>query len=253
MKLTSLLDHPALNQLRLEMGAEIVPAPNRGWVPRHLDPEMIRNLGKPVAPKMPQGAGTPPAKKLPALAPVPTMYRRRSDSKVLDPEPPTDGKPWAKTQAEFDAVQALRRSTPSPMTLPPQAPPPRRTLKESVESAFAAQAKPEAPPQPPTQATPPLPVTPQVTETAPAPAAETAPAWQNRGGSPPAFTSLLSEPLVYGGPAPSATSRSTPSAAPGSSTDPAPSGSASRPTSPASPTPPRRRNQAILDRLKEED
>jgi hypothetical protein len=47
MKLTNLLDHPALNQLRLSMGADSLAAPPVGWQPRLLDAEEVMRLGQP--------------------------------------------------------------------------------------------------------------------------------------------------------------------------------------------------------------
>lgn len=220
MKIANLLDHPGLNQLRLEMGAAMVSAPPRGWSPRYLDAEMVRNLGKPLPATMPVVTGAPPPLAPPALAPVPTMYQRAGNSRVLDPVPPKDGKPWAKSQAEYEAVEAKRRAVSvNPAPAVPAMPVAAPSETVATQSSSPISQRTAAPARP--QARPPA---------SPAPSV---------GG-------LFSQPLVYG------EASETPAAAPASapaSASPRPSPAHPDPTT-AGVKPSRRRNQAILDRLK---
>jgi len=91
MKLPNLLDHPALNQLRLGMDAALVSI-EKGWSPRLLNPEAIRRMGRPpTPPQMPTAlGGQPPAQTKPKARP-PTEYLREKGSKVLNPLEPVRG------------------------------------------------------------------------------------------------------------------------------------------------------------------
>lgn len=88
MKLTNLLDHPALNQLRLSMGADSLAAPPVGWQPRLLDAEEVMRLGQPSpSAAIPTGeAPAPSAQRVKGPRAVPVRYSRdRASSKILNP------------------------------------------------------------------------------------------------------------------------------------------------------------------------
>lgn len=88
MKLTNLLDHPALNQLRLSMGAESLATPPVGWQPRLLDAEDVMRLGQPSpSAEIPMGeVPAPSAQRVKGPRAVPVRYSRdRASSKILNP------------------------------------------------------------------------------------------------------------------------------------------------------------------------
>jgi hypothetical protein len=88
MKLTNLLDHPALNQLRLSMGADSLAAPPVGWQPRLLDAEEVMRLGQPSpSAEVPVGeVPAPSAQPVKGPRAVPVRYSRdRESSKILNP------------------------------------------------------------------------------------------------------------------------------------------------------------------------
>lgn len=88
MKLTNLLDHPALNQLRLSMGAESLATPPVGWQPRLLDAEDVMRLGQPTpSAAIPMGeVPAPSAQRVKGPRAVPVRYSRdRASSKILNP------------------------------------------------------------------------------------------------------------------------------------------------------------------------
>jgi hypothetical protein len=134
VKLTNFLDHPALNQLRLSMGADSLAAPPRGWSPRLLDAEAVMRLGQPEPAPLLQAdaeAGAPSARKIKAPPAVPVHYSRdRASSKILnpvglpkgavaadlpDPEPESPAEPLpqpigqeSRRRRNKDALQRLR-------------------------------------------------------------------------------------------------------------------------------------------------
>lgn len=123
MKLTNLLEHPALNQLRLSMGAESLAAPPRGWSPRLLDAEALMRLGQPdPAPAVLPGAtNAPAAKRIKSPNAVPVHYSRdRTSSKILNPIGLPPG-----------AVAADLPDTPEPQKPPEPLEPPKTAVEQA--------------------------------------------------------------------------------------------------------------------------
>lgn len=122
MKLTNLLDHPALNQLRLSMGAESLVTAPVGWQPRLLDAETVMRLGQP-SPAAPIPTGVLPAPSAQRVAgprAVPVRYSRdRESSKILNPI----GLP--KGAVAVDMMDNDLHHPPPPRTL---GPPPQATI-----------------------------------------------------------------------------------------------------------------------------
>lgn len=138
MKITNFLEHPALNQLRLSMGAESVAAPPVGWQPRLLDEEAVMRLGQPD-PAIPIPIGedlAPSAHRLKTPRAVPVRYSRdRESSKILNPIGLPKGA-IATDIIEDDPAHPTRQpSSPSPpQTLPttPKRSPPMETQTASA-------------------------------------------------------------------------------------------------------------------------
>ncbi|MEY3573162.1 MAG: hypothetical protein RJA77_1077 [Pseudomonadota bacterium] len=77
MKLPNFQDHPLLNQLRSDMGAQIVKVPSRARS-RLLNPEAVMALGRPAPSSVAMKSGT--------VAPnAPSQYARNAGSRVLTP------------------------------------------------------------------------------------------------------------------------------------------------------------------------
>lgn len=140
MKLTNLLEHPGLNQLRLSMGAESLAAPPRGWSPRLLDAEAVMRLGQPdPAPTaLPSATSAPAAKRIKSPPAVPVHYSRdRTSSKILNPI----GLPPGAVAADVPDVPDIPAVTDTPNA--PDLP----SLPQSAPPSLAAQT-----PEPPNTA-----------------------------------------------------------------------------------------------------
>ncbi|MEY3669865.1 MAG: hypothetical protein RL258_1260 [Pseudomonadota bacterium] len=119
MKLTNLLEHPALNQLRLSMGADSLTAPPVGWQPRLLDAEEVMRLGQPdPSAATPLGEGTAPsAQRVKGPRAVPVRYSRdRASSKILNPI----GLPKGAIAVDVLDSPPMRAATPTIVTHAPQ-------------------------------------------------------------------------------------------------------------------------------------
>ncbi|MEY2775929.1 MAG: hypothetical protein RLY30_27 [Pseudomonadota bacterium] len=115
MKLPNLLDHAALNQLRLGMDAPLVTV-EKGWAPRLLNAEAIRRLGRaPTPAQMPTAlSGQPPSQTKPKVRP-PTEYLREKGSKILNPMEPVKGEvDWSSRTAAASAPAPAPTPVPTP-------------------------------------------------------------------------------------------------------------------------------------------
>ena len=153
MKLPNLLDHPALNQLRLGMDAALVSI-EKGWSPRLLNPEAIRRMGRPpTPPQMPTAlGGQPPAQTKPKARP-PTEYLREKGSKVLNPLEPVRGEVDWSSRGSTGRTPAPTAPAAQPSSAAPTAP-----AAQSASSAGAPPAgasKPQPRPESPSTEAPP--------------------------------------------------------------------------------------------------
>lgn len=139
MKLTNLLDHPALNQLRLSMGADSLATPPVGWQPRLLDAEDVMRLGQPSpSAEIPMGeVPAPSAQRVKGPRAVPVRYSRdRASSKILNPI----GLPKGAIAVDVMDSDPMRTPAPQIVRPPPQAhiptpPPPAETSPRNMAAA----------------------------------------------------------------------------------------------------------------------
>jgi hypothetical protein len=161
MKLSNFLDHPALNQLRLSMGADSLAAPPRGWTPRLLDAESVMRLGQPEPLPPSDGAigpGAPSARKMKSAPKVPVHYSRDStSSRILNPIGLPKGA-IADDIPEPEAPPSAPSALPAQIAAPPQqaglmgAPatpaPTHRGQPETAQQPAQQPAKPAQPMEP---------------------------------------------------------------------------------------------------------
>ncbi|MEN9765963.1 MAG: hypothetical protein RL397_1918 [Pseudomonadota bacterium] len=145
MKLTNFLDHPALNQLRLAMGADkSLSAPPVGWHPRLLDAEEVMRLGQPSPAEAPAGGDipAPSAERIKAPRAVPVRYSRdRESSKILNPI----GLPKGAIAVDVIDSGPLRSPDPqilrrSPHEQIPAPPPPAETRPNAAYGGVVGEA-----------------------------------------------------------------------------------------------------------------
>ncbi|MFZ9733625.1 MAG: hypothetical protein ACO3WN_00245 [Burkholderiaceae bacterium] len=159
MKLSNFLDHPALNQLRLSMGADSMAAPPRGWTPRLLDAEAVMRLGQPESVPPAEtgvGPGAPSARRMKTAPKVPVHYSRdRTSSKILNPiglpkGALADDLPEPEVQAQPAAPSAPPARAAAPPHQAVALSPPAVTIPTPKEQPEAAErpAKPSQPAEP---------------------------------------------------------------------------------------------------------
>jgi hypothetical protein len=161
VKLSNFLDHPALNRLRLSMGADSLAAPPRGWTPRLLDAESVMRLGQPEPLPPSDGAigpGAPSARRMKSAPKVPVHYSRDStSSRILNPIGLPKG-------AIADDIPDPEAPPPAPSALPAQiATPPQQagSMRVPATPALAHRGQHETAQQSAQSAQPAKPMEPQ--------------------------------------------------------------------------------------------